>query len=63
MSRINWVVLNFPKLPRRPTEAPRTSPDLRGTNRTYTVTWFKCRIVPDMIHLDLASIWDWGYTD
>ncbi|KAH3837414.1 hypothetical protein DPMN_110803 [Dreissena polymorpha] len=36
--------------------------DQQGRTLSYTTeTRFTCRIVPDMIRVDPASIWDWGF--
>ncbi|KAH3790144.1 hypothetical protein DPMN_168339 [Dreissena polymorpha] len=36
---------------------------LQGSTRSYTAaTWPTCRIMPDMIRVDPASIFDWGLT-
>ena len=45
-----------------PHGSPRTFPDKQGPLRTYTAaTRFICRITPDVIRVDPAPIWDWGY--
>ena len=66
---MNTAVLNFPKLPCWPPGASRTYTVVPGPTRIatelhggYTVpTRFTRRIVPDVIRVDPAPIWDWGF--
>ena len=68
--RTTTDVLNFSKRPCWRPGTSRISPDVpgqtrtkQGPPRTYTVaTRFTRRIIPDVIRVDPAPIWDWDKT-
>ena len=63
--RTTMDVLNFPKRPcwhPIPHGPSRTFPDKQGPLRTLTAaTRFMHQINPDVIRVDPAPIWDWGF--
>ena len=62
--RMFWTFQNVRVGVPVPHGSPRTFPDKQGPPRTYTVaTRFTRRIIPDVIRVDPAPIWDWGFID
>ena len=60
--RIFWTFQNVRVGIPVPHGSPRTFPDKQGPLRTNTAaTRFICRITPDVIRVDPAPIWDWGF--